>query len=236
MIILCAIIAGILPVKALTVQAAVHETGMGDIYVYNVDNDYKDGKYRFNQKIVFKPYYENLYYVCITKQYLTNSAGKKVATWKDWNILNGGGEKIIHYAVDFSKLPSDTYTLHYTVGFQEWNGACKSYVRSVTHSSGKITYKESKYTWDTNGYKNLKITFNCVGLKGKTPKLEVYNSKGTRIYSRTAANKVGYDNTNYYFTWNMCNSSGDRVANGTYTFKFLCNGKSCSKKLNIKVK
>ena len=203
----------------------------GTIYVYHLDNTYSNGKYRIREKIVHNRTDTN-YDIPITiyNQYLTNSAGKKVLTWKNWDILKRGGTKEIYYAVDFSSLPSGTYTLHFSLSF---GNTTASYSRKITHSAGKIKYSSSKYVYDTNGYKSLSITFNLVSLKGYSPKFEIFDSKGNRVFSKTYA-KLGHNNSNFTITWGFSTNSGNIAKSGTYTFKLTCNGKACSKNLTIK--
>ncbi|MBO4415264.1 MAG: hypothetical protein J5824_04690 [Lachnospiraceae bacterium] len=203
----------------------------GTIYVYHLDNTFSNGKYQIREQIVHNRTDTNYdIYVYISDQYLANSAGKKVLTWKNWKILPRGGSKTINYGVDFSSLPSGTYTLHFGFSFGNSYADCS---RKITHSAGKISYLSSKYIYDTNGNKSLNVKFNLVSLKGYAPKFEVFNNKGKRIYSRTC-NKVAYSSSNYNFTWDFSTDSGYTAGSGTYTFKVTCNGKSCSKNLTIK--
>jgi hypothetical protein len=232
---LCLMAGMIVSISPERVKAAVKAFD-GTIYVYNLDNDYKDGKYRIWQKIVYDltSQFPSGQGVKLYNQYLTNSSGKTVASWKSWEILKGGGTKKIHYDVDFSKLPSDTYTLHYTV--EAGNGGnYKSYTRKISHSAGQISYSSSKYEYDTNGTKSLKVTFGIKSLKGYIPKLEIFDSNGNKVCSKNYNIKVKYDETNYSFWWDFSSTSGKPLKDGTYTFKVTCNGKSCSKKLNISI-
>ena len=214
-------------------EAGGFSTSDGKVYVYNLDNGYSNGKYQIKEKIVYDrsdTRYDSP--LTVFNQILVNSAGKKIMSWKDWNILPRGGSKEVSYGVDFSTLPSGTYTLYFSLAGSR-DMLSNTYSRKVSHSAGKISYSSSKYIYDTNGNKSLKVIFNIVSLKGYAPKFEVFNSNGTRIYSKTYA-KVAYSNTNYSFTWNMYTSSGNMAKSGTYTFKVTCNGKSCSKNVTIK--
>ena len=226
--IICLALSLIVVSKPDTAEAAI-DAYDGTIYVYHLDNDYKNGKYRFNEKIKYDYWGSNSIYpgVTIYDQYVTNSAGKKVASWGRWTICQGGGTKTFSYAVDFSKLPSDTYTLHFTVGADR-NGYAVKYTRKVTHSAGKISYSSAKYEYDTNGNSILCVKFRFVSLKNYTPKLEVFDSSGNRVIALTNKGKIIYDDSIYSFRIYVSS-----LNKGTYTFKATCNGKSCSKKLTL---
>ena len=234
MLLLLCLTAGCFALTEPEKAEAAFDAGDGTVYVYDLDNDYKDGKYRIREKIVYKlddrAYYK--YGLTVTNQYLANSAGKKVMSWNKWQILEGGGTKEANYCVDFSTLPSDTYTLYFTITAEK-NDKTVTYKRSIKHSAGKISYSSGVYTTDTNGTRVLKVIFNIRMLKGYVPKLEVFNSKGKVVHTYSGS-KVAYDNTNYSYVWDFLTSSGDMVPDGDYTFKVSCNGKYCTKKLSLK--
>ena len=232
---LCLII-GCVAFSAPEKAQASLDTTDGRVDVYNLENDYKDGKYRIWEQVVYtKQSYAkgNGYGLKVSDQYVSNSAGKKVATWNDWTILTEGGKKNFYYAVAFSKLPSDTYTLHFTIT-SNYNSKAARYTRKITHSAGKVAYKSSKYEYNTNGEVYLKIVFSIEQMKGYAPTFEIFNSKGKKIYSRTNNSKVNYTDCAYSFKWYFKDNNGDPVPVGTYTFKVTCNGKTCSKNLTIK--
>ena len=218
-------------------KAKAWNTGDGTVSVYNLDNDYKDGLYRIWEKIVYNKYSDeknNGHDLTIYNQYLSNSAGKKVATWKDWSkLLTQGGSKSIYYGVYFSKLPSDVYTLHITV-YSNYHGNYVNYTRKIAHSAGKISFVSGKYQTDTTGDRYLRLVFSIKQMKGYVPKLEIFDSKGNKIFSRSNYSKVAYDDSTYWFNWDFSSNSGAPVYAGDYTFKVTCNGKSCSKKLTLK--
>ncbi len=217
-----------------------YTTSLGKFNVQNADNDYKDGKYRFNFKITYeKTYTNNDCGLTFQNIYLTNSQGKTVTKWnKNYVFLKNGGTTTVHFSVDFSDLPSDKYTIHFTINdtnalFMDhlWN-----FKRTVTHNAQKLTYSSSKYTYDTNGNKSLKITFKTKDLKGYAPKFEVFDSNGKVVYSKNCSTKISSNDNTYTFEWNFNNKNGIKVKDGSYTFKLTANGKSASKQLNIKVK
>ncbi len=234
----CACLGCIASEKTVTAAAASYAAGDGTYTVYNLDNKYANGKYEIWQKIVYtrddSAWVD--YGLTIKNQYLSNSAGKKVASWKDWYILKGGGTKEIKYSVDFSKLPTDTYTLHFTVCPEKNGGKNISFTRKIKHTAGKITYKSGKYYYDTNGTYLLKVTFNIRQLKGYTPKIEIFDAKGKKVWTDPHCAKISYDNSNYYTEWDFYKSDGNKAESGYYTFKFTVNGKSGSKKLYVEVK
>ena len=235
-ILLLCLVAGSVAAAEPEKAKAGFSTWDGQVDVYNLDNDYKDGKYRIWEKVVYtKDAYSknNGIGLTVSNQYVSSSSGKKVATWKSCEILRNGGTQKLCYGVAFSKLPSDTYTLHFSVT-SNYNHKSVNYTRKVVHSAGKVSYKSSKYEYDTNGEKYLKVYFSIQQLKGYTPTFEVYNSQGKRIYSKTNNAAVKYADCSYWFTWNFKNSSGNTVPAGTYTFKVSVNGKSGSKNLTVK--
>ena len=235
---ICTTLGCIASVESTPAAAASYSTGDGKYSVYNMDNKYANGKYEIWQKIVYTrdPYEWVDYGLTIKNQYLSNSSGKKVATWKDWYILKGGGTKEFRYAVDFSNLPTDTYTLHFTVCPEKGGGKNMTFTRKIQHSAGKITYKSCTYLYDTNGTYMFKVVFNIRQMKGYTPKIEIFDANGKKVWTDPCCAKIKYDNSNYYTEWDFYKNDGNKAKSGYYTFKYTVNGKSCSKKLYVEVK
>lgn len=212
---------------------ASYDAGNGIVNVYNLDNDYKDGKYRFNQKFSYKKDFDDYYGLTVKNIYVANSSGKKVSTWKDQEILTKGGDYTIHFGVDFSKLPSDKYTLYFTV-YSSYYGRTWNFKRSVNHNASKVEYSSAKYEVSTNGSKYVKVTYKVKALKGYTPKFEVFDEWGNKVYGRTCSTKISNADTTYSCSWNFYTSDGWKIEDGSYTFKLTVNGKTASKKINIK--
>ncbi len=235
---LCACFGCIASVESVPAAAASYAAGDGTYEVKNMENKYANGKYEIWQKINYKrdPSAWVDYGLTIKNQYLSNSAGKKVATWKDFYILKGGGTKEFKYAVNFSNLPTDTYTLHFPVCPEKSGGKNISFTRKIKHNAGKITYNSCKYYYDTNGTYLFKVTFSILQMKGYTPKIEIFDANGKKVWTDPVCARIKYDSTNYYTEWDFYKSDGNKAKSGYYTFKFTVNGKSGSKKLYVEVK
>lgn len=221
------------PVQVKAADTITINAENGYVYITNLGNDYKDGKFRFNLKFEYEKYGTASEKIVVDFIKLENSKGKVVATWPGFEGLSKGGSITKHYGIDFSSYPSDTYKFKYSV-WPTGTLGYKTYTITVKHTAGSIKYKKSYYSYDTNGNKTATIVFNCKKLKGYTPKFEVYDSKGKLVYSRTCYSKVPSDNTDYSCTWDFyANGGGLKVDDGKYTFKLTCNGKSVTKKLNV---
>lgn len=221
------------PIKATA--ATSFNTTQGKFIIHSLENDFKDGKYRIRYKFEYVDVPVSVYRITLKNIRLENSAGKKVKSWKNIEMLEGGGSINQNFAVDFSVLPSDTYYFKYTVEPYYAHNMARSFQRKIVHSAGSVTYKSSKYCTDTLGNKQLSLTFNVKMLKGKTPKLEIYDSKNKLVYTSSNKKAINSDNCNWSWEWSMKNSStGLKVPSGTYSFKMTCGGKSCVKKLTIK--
>ncbi|MBO4415467.1 MAG: hypothetical protein J5824_05735 [Lachnospiraceae bacterium] len=215
---------------------AAWETPIGKISIWHLENDYYQGKFRFNIKFQYnKTEYKDdpkcgLYLWNIK---LVNSSGKTVLTWNSQRILTKeGGTVQKGFTCDFTTLPSDTYKFCYTVA-PDYCDVSKTFSITVKHSAGKVSYNSSKYTYDTDGTKIVKLTYNVKMLKGYTTKFEVYDSSGNLVRSFTGKNKISSNDTTFWWTWDLTNKNGLTVKKGSYTFKFSCNGKSCTTKLTI---
>ncbi len=217
-------------------KAQAMDAGDGKVSVYDLDNEFVNGKFRFCEKIVYQKNYKtsyDYYGLTLKNEYVSNSAGKKVATWKSTKILEGGGTKKETYTVDFTKLPSDTYTLHFTIR-ADYNVKEASYSRKVSHKAGAIKYNSSKIVTNTDGSKVLKVTFQVIQLKGYIPKMEIYNSAGKKVCTFSNNSTISTNDNLYYFSWRIKNDAGEIVGYDTFTFKVTCNGKSCNQKLTLK--
>lgn len=235
LLLLC-IVAGCVAAAEPKAAWAAFDAGDGTVSVYDLDNEFVNGKFRFWEKIVYKKNYKSdydSYGLTLKNEYVVNSAGKKVATWKSTEILKGGGTKKESYTVDFTRLPSGRYTLYFTIR-ANYYGNEYTYRRSIDHKAGTIKYNSAKYVTNTDGSKDLRLNFQFIMLKGYTPKIEVYNSAGKKILTCTNCSKVTSNDCGYNFNWRVKSDSGEKVSEGTYTFKVTCNGKTCSKKLTLK--
>lgn len=216
------------------IKAEAYDTMYGKITVTKLDNDFADGKYRFNYKFYYEDKYEKNEGIKLTNIKLSNSSGKKVLSWKDLVLLKNGGSHTQHFTLSFASLPSDTYKFSFNIlpnssyGYQDE----KTFYTTVKHSAGVISYTSSKYFYDTNGNKKVQINFNAKQLKGYAPKYEVYDSNGKLVCTVTGP-KYDSNDKNCYMTWGMKDNNGLKVPSGTYTFKITANGKSCTKKLNL---
>lgn len=213
---------------------AAWDTEYGKLSIWHLDNDFVDGKFRFNVKFQYEQYsyYSHLEYgLNLQNIKLLNSAGKTMATWKDCSILKNGGTLTKHFSIDFSEYPSDTYKFSYTVNPQITSDK-KTYSISVKHTGGKITYNSSKYIYDTDGNKKVKVYFKTKNLKGYATKIQIFDSNNKVVRSFSGSEIAGND-SNYYVSWGMTDSKGNKVSKGTYTFKITANGKTCTKKLNL---
>ncbi|MBP5332479.1 MAG: hypothetical protein J6Y89_11585 [Lachnospiraceae bacterium] len=218
-------------------EASTWQTPIGTVTVTHLESDYYNGKYRFRVKFGYdKSDYKDdpkcgLY---ITNIKLVNSSGKSVLTWNGMRILTKqGGTYTQGFLVDFTKLPSDTYKLCYTVNPDYCLNSSKSFSISVKHSAGKISYNSSKYTYSTDGTKLLKVVVDVKMLKGYTTKFEVYDSSGRQIESLTGKTKISSNDTTFWWTWNMKDKNDLLIKKGSYTVKISCNGKSMTKKLTL---
>lgn len=214
---------------------AAWDTAIGNLSVWHLDNDFKDGKFRFNIKLKYDKYTykdDTNCGVWITDVKLVNSAGKQVASWKRKQVLTTSGETTQHYSVDFSTLPGGTYKFCYTLAPDYCTSTRKGSI-SVNHSAGSITFNSAKYEVSTTGEKKLVVKFNMKQMKGCTPKVQVSDADGNVIRTFPKVSKVSGDDIVYTATWGMTNDSGVTVSKGSYTLTVSCNGKSCSKKLNI---
>lgn len=211
------------------------DTAVGELTVWHLDNDFKDGKFRFNIKVKYDKYAyvdDRNAGIQVTDIRLLNSAGQKVTSWADKRILTASGTQVLHYAVDFSDLPSDTYKFCYTLA-PDYSLYSKNYSISVKHSAGSITYNSAKYEYTTDGEKKAVVKFNMKQMKGKTVKVQIYDSKGKLVRTFPKPAKPSGNDIVYTVTWGMCDDKGAQVKKGSYTVKITCNGKSCSRKLNI---
>ena len=214
---------------------AAWDTALGYVTVTHLDNDFKDGKFRFNIKIKYEKYaYEDDENagIQITDVRLLNSAGKKVTSWKSKRVLTTSGETVQHYALDFSTLPSDTYKFCYTLA-PDYSMFSKSYSISVKHSAGSITFNSAKYEYTTSGEKKAVVKFNMKQLKGYTTKVQIFDANGNLVRTFPNPSKPSGNDIVYTVTWGMTNDKGALVKKGTYTMKITCNGKSCSRNLKI---
>lgn len=214
---------------------AAWDTAVGYVTVTHLENDFKDGKFRFNIKIKYEKYAykdDKNAGIQITNVRLLNSAGKKVGTWKTKRVLTTSGETVQHYAVDFSEYPSDTYTFCYTLA-PDYSMFSKNYSISVKHSSGNITFNSAKYEYTTNGEKKAVVKFNMKQLKGYATKVQIFDSDGNLVRTFPSASKPSGNDIVYTATWGMTDDKGMTVKKGVYTMKITCNGKSCSRKLKI---
>ena len=221
--------------RPITSKAATSfDTSQGEFVITSLENDFQDGKYRIRYKFEYKNVPVSVYRITLKNIRLENSAGKKVLSWNDIEMLEGGGEIEKNFKVDFSKLPSDTYYFKFTVEPYYAKDMAKSFKRKIEHSAGAITYSKSTYSTDTLGNKVLSVYFNVKMLNGKTPKLEVYDSNNNLVYTNNTKKTISSDNCNWYWKWDMTSSStGLPLPDGTYSFKMTCGGKSCVKKLRI---
>lgn len=225
-------IIGIIPPK--TAEAA-WDTAVGKLSVWHLDNDYKDGKFRFNIKLKYDKYAyvdDKNCGVQITDIRLVNSSGKKVTGWSGRQVLTTSGEITLHYAVDFSQLPSDTYKFCYTLA-PDYCMYTQKHSITVKHSAGSITYNSAKYEYSTTGEKKVVVLFNMKQLKGKTVTIQIFDDKGKIVKTFKNPSKPSGDDIIYKITWGMTDDSGATVKKGTYTFKITCNGKTCTKKITM---
>ena len=217
-------------------KAQAMDAGDGTVKVYDLDNEFSNGKFRFCEKIVYQKNYKSdfdYYGLTLKNEYVVNSAGKKVATWKSSEILKGGGTKKETYTVDFTRLPSGTYTLYFTIR-ANYNGYEGRFSRKVNHSAGTIKYNSCKIVTNTDGSKTLKVTYQVIQLKGYIPKMEIYNSAGKKVCTLTNCAAISTNDNLYNFYWKIKDDGGNIVGYDTFTFKVTCNGKSCNQKLTLK--
>lgn len=215
--------------------ATSFDTTQGKFIINTLQNDFVDGKYRIRYNFEYKDVPMSYYRINIKNIRLENSAGKKVATWKDMEILEGGGSTNKNFLVDFSTLPSDTYYFKFTVEPYYATSKAHSFQRKIEHSAGSITYSKANYNTDTLGNKSIYVYFDIKMLSGKSPKLEVYDSNNKLVYSCTTKKTISSNSCNWYWKWDMtASSTGLKVPSGTYTFKVTCGGKSCVKKISFK--
>ena len=110
---------GIMGIMFPAKAEAAWNSDAGLIKVWHLDGDFKDGKYRINIKIQFDR--TDIYSdstqcsVSVENARLVNSSGKTVLTWKNKDLFSKSGVTTQRFAVDFSKLKSDTYTFKYTL-------------------------------------------------------------------------------------------------------------------------
>lgn len=220
------------PVKSAA--ATTFDTTQGKFIIYSLENDFKDGKYRIRYKFEYKDVPVSVYKVTLKNIRLENSSGKKILSWKDMEILEGGGSVSKNFPVDFSTLPSDTYYFKFTVEPYYAHDKAQSFKRKIEHNAGSITYSKSCYKTDTLGNSTFYVYFTVKMIKGKTPKLEIYDSKNKLIYTNSPKKTINSDNINLYWQWNLTTgANGLPVSPGTYSFKMTCGGKSCVKKITI---
>lgn len=220
------------PVKSEA--ATSYDTTRGTFVINSLQNEYVDGMYRIRYKFEYKNAPLGVDRITLKKIRLEDSSGNQVKAWKDMEILEGGGSTSKYFAVDFSKLKSDTYYFKYTVEPYYAPEKAKSFQRKIEHSAGSITYTKSNYQTDTQGNMKLCVYFNVKMLNGKTPKLEIYDSNNKLVSTLNSKQAINSNNCNWYWKWGMTYSStGLPISPGTYSFKMTCGGKSCVKKLNI---
>lgn len=221
------------PVKSEAVIK--YDTSQGNFTIHTLDNDFKDGKYRIRYKFEYTDVPVDVYAITLSNIRLENSSGKVVGTWKDMEILKGGGSLVKNFGVDFSVLPSDTYSFRFTVAPLYAPGHAKSFTRKIEHKGGEITYSKAGYTTNTNGAKILYIKFKVKMLSGKSPKLQIYDANKNLIYTGKSKKTINGDDATWTWKWDMIASDGFLIDSGTYIFKMTCGGKSCVKKININV-
>ena len=167
---------------------------------------------------------------------LYNSAGKSVANW-DEKAYNPNTTVTREPSYNYNKnLSSGTYTMKVTVTVigEKWNGY--SYVRddlvfvwsyNITHTQAAIVSlsKVEVIRNDDGSYEN-KLGFGHSGAKGQVLNVEIYNERGTKVYSRRG-NPISYTSGTYSFYWNGYPASGGmQCESGTYTIKYWLDGKN----------
>lgn len=218
------------PVEAAT----SFDTTQGKFIINTLQNDFSDGKYRIRYNFEYKDVPASYYRITLKNIRLVNSSGKKIVSWKDIEILEGGGSVNKNFLVDFSTLPSGTYYFKFTVEPYFAHDKAQSFQRKIEHSAGSITYSKASYITTTLGDPALCVYFNVKMLNGKSPKLEIYDSNNNLVFTYTSKKTINGNNCNWGWQWNMTYSSnGLPVPAGTYSFKMTCGGKSCVKKINI---
>jgi len=167
---------------------------------------------------------------------LYNSAGKSVANW-DEKAYNPNTKVTREPSYNYQKnLSSGTYTMKVTVTVigEKWNGY--SYVRddlvfvwsyNVTHTQAATVNLSTVEVVrrDDGSYAN-KFGFAHSGAKGQVLNLEIYNERGTRVYS-SKGSPIAYTSGTYSFTWGGYPSGGGlQCDSGTYTIKYWLDGKN----------
>ena len=173
----------------------------------------------------------------ITGASLVNSSGKAVRTWKSFSVKTGATWNSFFMA-KLSTLPSGKYTFKISCKIADEYGKTRKYTIStkIDHSQGAVNYKSTKYSTLTDGNTYVDISYYVRGFNGKTPKIEIYNSKNSLVYSYVFS-KVNGDDVTKTLRWNGYPNKGKstvRCQSGTYTVKFTVGGKSVTKKLNFK--
>lgn len=168
-----------------------------------------------------------------------NAAGKVVTTWKTFEVASGS-TITKNLNLKMSCYASGTYTLKLHCTISADDGKTHSYTIStkIEHSKGSVAYKGLKYVTLTDGITYIQLSYYARGFKGKTAKMEIYDSKNQLVYCG-AWKGMSSDDATPYIRWDGYPNRGKstvRCKSGTYTVKFTVGGKSVTKNLKLTMK
>jgi len=163
-----------------------------------------------------------------------SSSGKKICTWKASTIKSN---KTLNktFVCDFSKLSSGYYTFSF-------NMYDNKRAKKESFSSGKIYNDNKRIRFvklttqeDKAKRRTYNVYFRVTEMKGKLVSFKIYNASGKCVTTMKAKNTVPNKDCTYRCWWTG-NINNKQYANGVYTVKIFCGGKSLAHKFKCKFK
>lgn len=149
---------------------------------------------------------------------LINSSGKQVKYW-DTLALPVEEKKTWDFGIDFSELPSGTYTFRLKIKAILAETSWKwDYSIKHTAPAASVSYQSYETYYSDSGKYMHKINIQCKNMKGKKLYCKIYDEYGnlmldwgTDTATRKSNNEVGF------FAWSGY-SEGVKQPSGNYTF------------------
>ena len=177
----------------ITLPAAAATPSASDyVKVTKHDNYNKDGKYWMKFTIDnLSPKDElldGLIGGLLIQTSLFNSSGKQVNYWKDQSLA-AGASNWWEFGINFSQLPSGTYTFVLKIGvftpdveFLYWDW---KYSITYTAPEGSFSYNSYQAWYDDSGYYRHGIKMQTKNMKGHKLSYKIYNEYGDIVCTFT---------------------------------------------------
>lgn len=155
---------------------------------------------------------------------VVNSSGNRIQYW-DTLSLTAGKKKTYNFGIDFSELPSGTYTLKLHIkailADESW-----VWTFNINHKAPKssMNFKSYETYYDDKGNYMHKFRIQCSNMKEKAPTLKLYNDYGDLVIT-IPGQKRKSNNEIAWFAWSGY-ADGVRYASGRYTVVVTCDGKT----------